>query len=350
MPVFTAFGWAGEETAIKYALSQLELFVQALHAALPGSLQAELPVYGLSEETRSVYLAADREVESNIFIAFLARPMSLELQLGLTNKDVLTKGYKQIAKDSMLFYRMLKRMGPEWSLRIQQIHVNEETGEQGHYADLYKESLGSLDESTAAELFERAAYLNSEAKWIIPIYVSLRTPSEQAAAMGLKITDVMAEHIGMLRPIFQIMSGRAAGSLQKQASQARKKATSTTRRTAPVPADTIMTDTAVPVEAFSYVAELQPLHLRRGFINLTPAHWPFFSINARTETRPVIVLAGGIRDKESAVWRLQPGDMARLVLSPRLHNWLGDNYVAGDRVQVLATKSGDDIEITLTPA
>jgi len=34
MPVFTAFGWAGEETAIKFALEQLELFIQQLHAGL----------------------------------------------------------------------------------------------------------------------------------------------------------------------------------------------------------------------------------------------------------------------------------------------------------------------------
>ena len=34
MPVFTAFGWAGEETAQKYAYSQLEQFIALLHANL----------------------------------------------------------------------------------------------------------------------------------------------------------------------------------------------------------------------------------------------------------------------------------------------------------------------------
>ena len=31
MPVFTAFGWAGQETAINYALDQLEQFIHLLH-------------------------------------------------------------------------------------------------------------------------------------------------------------------------------------------------------------------------------------------------------------------------------------------------------------------------------
>lgn len=42
MPVFTAFGWAGEETAIKFAFTQLEAFIGALHVNLPRTVQMEL--------------------------------------------------------------------------------------------------------------------------------------------------------------------------------------------------------------------------------------------------------------------------------------------------------------------
>ena len=56
MPVFMAFGWAGEEAALKYALSQLELFATEVQRGLPQSMQEELPFVGLSEELQSSYL------------------------------------------------------------------------------------------------------------------------------------------------------------------------------------------------------------------------------------------------------------------------------------------------------
>ncbi len=352
MPVFTAFGWAGEETAIQYALSQLEAFVQALHAALPVSVQSELPVHGLDKDTQSVYLSSDSNVEDNIHIAFFARPSSLELQLALTNKELLTKGYKQISKDPALFYRFLQRLEPQWNLRLQQVHINEESGEEGHYTDLFKDSLGELNEASAVELLEKAAYLNSEDKWRVPIYVSLRTPSEQIAAMNEKVIQVMADHIGTLKPLVQILSGRVAGSVVKTSAtkSKAKKSKAAAPQSSTISPHTAIAELAASIETFSYVSEIKPLHLRRGFINLTPEHWPFFATSARAVTCPVTVLAGGVRDKDSTVWRLQPTDMARLVLSPRLHNWLGDNYVAGDQIQLVATKSDGEIEIALTSA
>ena len=50
MPVFSAFGWAGEENALKYALSQLQQFIDALYARLPNDVREEFPTYGLSAE------------------------------------------------------------------------------------------------------------------------------------------------------------------------------------------------------------------------------------------------------------------------------------------------------------
>ena len=48
MPVFSAFGWAGEENALKYALSQLQLFIESLYLRLPADARDDLPAFGLS--------------------------------------------------------------------------------------------------------------------------------------------------------------------------------------------------------------------------------------------------------------------------------------------------------------
>ncbi len=74
---------------------------------------------------------------------------------------------------------------------------------------------------------------------------------------------------------------------------------------------------------------------------MTPHHWPFFQLTARSETRAITLLGEGIRDTNSSVWRLQPNNLARLVLSPQAHTWLEDNFVAGDVVQLTATKMSD---------
>jgi hypothetical protein len=104
-------------------------------------------------------------------------------------------------------------------------------------------------------------------------------------------------------------------------------------------------------EMFIYTAELKPLHLRRGFINLTPKHWPFFQINSRTETRPVTVYYEGIYDKKCSVWRLLPNDQARLMLSPPVHEWLEDYFQAGDQIEIVARKmNGDEIQMSLKSA
>ena len=65
-----------------------------------------------------------------------------------------------------------------------------ETGDQGHYQDIFKDSQTALDEAKAIEVFEKAAYLNSEDKWVTPIYLSQRLPAEQASTMGREIVPV----------------------------------------------------------------------------------------------------------------------------------------------------------------
>lgn len=351
MPVFAAFGWAGEETALKYAYSQLEQFISLLHARLPTSLQGELPAFGLSKEGRGVYLAADPDVESQIHIAFYARPLSFELQLAVTNKELLGRALKQIEKDTPLVRQLLLRLGPEWTLQVQQLLLDEESGARVYHQDLFKDSVSVLDDATAVDVFGKAAYLNSEDKWVTPIYISQRFQAEQIAAMGPAVLGVMTERIDLLRPLMRILSGQAARRLTKGAARRPvKERPPVDAGVAPAPKSQDV-QPKVDVEAlqqFTYLAELKPLHIRRGFINLTPHHWPFFAVSARTETRKVTVVAGSLRDKECAVWRLQPDNQARLVLTSRVQVWLEDTFAPNDQVRVTATKMSDDeIQVVL---
>lgn len=342
MPVFTAFGWAGEETALKYALSQLELFISSLHQQLPSELKDRFPCYGLSEAGQSVYLAANEDVASNTYISFFARPMSLELQLTFTAKKLLAKGLKQAVADPARWHRLVTELGPDWSLRLQQLERNEETGETTNYQDLFKESVAQFDEDTAVDVMKKAEYLNGEEKWEVALSLNYRLPSEQCAAMGLAILDVIMERIKTLIPLLTFFTGRVFKKTSKRKGKKRK-ATA-------VAAEAKASEEA-PVddsEQFTYVADLKPLHLRRGFVNLLPKHWPFFAINSRTTTRSVTVYYEGIYDKNSAVWRLVTSDQARLVLSPIVHLWLEENFDANDQVKVVARKMDDnEIQISL---
>ena len=348
MPVFTAFGWAGEETALKFALSQLELFINALHAELPAPIKNKLAFSGLSSANQNVYLSANKEVESDIHLVFNARPMSLELQVALTNKQALTKAWKLAEKQPIIFHRLITELGGDWSLRLQQIQLDAESGaDMGHYQDLFKDDVVKMDEDTAIALLEKAAYLNGEEKWVTPLYISRRFSSEQASAMGRAITTVMSEQISELMPLINYLTGQA-----KRKSTSRKKTKKSTKSAVVKAVEDTSAEQVIPTveEGFTYVSELKPLHLRKGFVNLTPTHWPYFSINSRTETRPVTVYYEGIYDKNCAVWRLVPDDRARLVLSTPVHLWLEDNFVSNDQIQVVARKlDGDEIQISLKP-
>jgi hypothetical protein len=348
MPVFMAFGWAGEETALKYALSQMELFVSVLHSKLPKAMQDELLYYGLNEENQNAFMAASEELENETYILFNARPASFEIQVALTNKDALTKGLKQITHNTDSFYKLLSRLEPDWLLRVQQVHINEETGDQGHYQDVFKDSLRVLDETKTNEVFEKAAYLNSDVKWATPIYLSQRIPAEQASVMQAEIIPVMAERLSLMAPVITMLQGRSARRAVRAAASYQPSAKP------PVPKVVAETSPRPRVDSkdeFSYVTELKPLHIKRGFINLTSEHWPFFMLNARTELCPVTVITDSIRDEKCSVWRLQPDNVARLVLSPRAHRWLEDNFVVGDNIQITSTKVGSgEIQIVLRMA
>ena len=352
MPVFSAFGWAGEEAALKYALAQMQLFIDALYLRLPANIRDDFASRGLSVENQNVYLAIGDSGDQEAFIAFNARPMSLEVQLGIVGQTLLSRGLAAASRDAAAVHKILGQLDPNWSLRVQQMQMDEESGERAHHLDLYKESTSNLTEEQASELFSRAAYLNEEPKWVTPVFLSLRMPSERVSAMGLTILDISADLVSALMPFLRLFTG-------KKARKARSPKTPVKAARVPAEAgeDTPAGEPAITgsiksmADSFTYDADLKPLHVRRGFINLTPAHWPFFAHNNRTETREVTVVFGGRQDRHSSVWRLQPDEQARLVLGPQVHEWLEENFSGNDTIHVVARRlENDEIRITLDTA
>lgn len=348
MPVFTAFGWAGEEKAIEFALSQLEVFIDALYYYLHRDVQSQFPYHGLDKVSKSVYISTTENPDDGLFISFNVRPMSLELRVGMTNKDALTKAYKALAASPAAFYKIVTDLGEGWSLHLQQMEYDEEKGTSSSYQDVYKDSVMKLSPDSTTEHLSRAAFLNSEPQWLIPFYLSERIDSEKASAMGPAILKVMNERMMALLPLIKILTGksRRTKAKPKPAAQARP------RNLAPIEETTIRQPSeAADLERFTYVSELKPLHIKKGFVNLTPNHWPFFALNARTEIREVSVKFEDKINKKSSVWRLVPNDQARLVLAPQVQEWLEENFGSNDRIQVTAIKLNDeDIQITLDHA
>lgn len=348
MPVFTAFGWAGEETAIKFALEQLEQFINQLHVGLSQEARTVFPHAGMNYETKSVYLAADMETEETLFISFFARPMSLELQLAITDPAVLNNGYRVATAQPTMTHRLITELGPEWSLRIQQFQVDEESGDQSNYQDLFKDDVPKLSPDGARELFEKTAYLNGQEKWFIPFYLSRRFQSEQIAAMNVAVVSVISDQIDRLLPLIHFLTGKSSKPMRAGSVGTKSRA----RKGKVVVAETAVPEiTMLQEDGFTYVSDVKPLALRKGFINMTTKHWPFFALNSRTETRPVTVYYDGVYDKGSSVWRLQPNNMARLVLSPQVHQWYEDNFEADDQIQLSVTRLNDEeIQISLKHA
>lgn len=348
MPVFSAFGWAEEANALKYALAQLQTFIDLLYLRLPVDIRGEFQTHGLSQENQNVYLATDDSYDAGAYVAFNARPMSLEVQLGIVGHDLLSKGLAAVNKDIAAVHHVFAQLDPNWILRVQQTQVNPETGERAHHLDLFKDSVNNLTVEQAREIFERAAYLNEEDKWATPVYLSLRMPSERVASMGYAIIDISADLVSALMPVLRLFTGK-----KPKKTRTVRPSTKTSRRVdaddeSPAGETAITGSIKSIADNFNYVAELRPLHIRRGFINLTPAHWPFFAVSNRTETRGVTVVFEGRQDKTCSVWRLQPDDQARIVLGPQVHEWLEENFANSDAIQVSVRRlDNDEIRITL---
>jgi len=347
MPVFTAFGWAGQEAAVNFALEQLELFIRSLHASLPRAVQTVFPFAGINKEDKSVYLAASEDVDSDIHITFVTRPMSLELVLALTEKQMIAKALKYAEKQPVIAHRYITELGSDWSFHVQQMEVDEDSGEAMHYQDLFKDSVVNLSDDLSQEVLSKAAYLNGEDKWVTPLYLSSRYSAEKISVMGTAVLDVMSQEITKLMPLIYFLTGRKAKKATKSKSRTKSKK-SATASASPVAATKIVE--IDPEEGFTYTTNIKPLFLRKGFVNLTPQHWDFFAINSRTETRDVTVYYDGVYDKNSTVWHIQSNGIARLVLSPTVHHWFEDNFEEGDEIQLSATRiDNDEIQVSLKP-
>ena len=349
MPVFTAFGWAGQEAAIKFALEQMELFIQGLHLKMTRETQTVLPHRGLDRTTQGVFLARALETESDLHITFHARPMAFRMAVILNERMALSRAFAAIQANMDAWYESLKELSDGWEIRFQQMEFNPDTETATHYKDLYKGPVANLTASESAELVDRMAYLNGEEKWFAPIQLSKRMGSEFVAAMGTGVTTEVAKDVDELLPVLRLLAGGLRASKGRAAT---KKAAGPTKRKTRAKARSKTTSASKiveqKVEAFTYTAKLKPLHIRRGFINMTEAHWPFFAINSRTETRAVTLKFDGNVDRKSSVWRLMPSEKARLMLSDRAHIWLEENFSPNDEVQIAATKVGEkEIEIDL---
>lgn len=344
MPVFTAFGWAGEEQAMTFARSQLEQFITSLHAALPRRVQTLLPFFGMDTDSDLVYLSANQEPEEGLYIAFITRPMSLELQVSVTEQMAISKALKPAAADPEQWMHSLQELSGTWTLHVKQMELDQDSGERSSYQDLFKGEVSELDQEEAESVTSRAHFLNGEPQWVTPIHISRRFTSEKIAAMGTDVVDYMAEQVRDLFPLLETMIGKVS-------KPAPKKTESKARAKAKAPEPTRPAEEIDPEDQFVYVAKLQPLHLRRGFVNLTPEHWDFFAQSARDTTRDITVAYEDHVDKESSVWRLSSNDLARIVLSERARDWLEATFVPEDQVQITATKLDDDeIEVILQPA
>jgi hypothetical protein len=352
MPVFSAFGWAGEETALKFALAQLQAFIDALYLRLTPDVRDEFPSRGLSPENQNVYLATGDTFDKEAYIAFNARPMSLEVQMGIVGQSLLSKGLAAVNKDIVAAHHILTQLDPNWTLRVQQMHVDSETSDRAHHLDLFKDSVNNFSEEQARETFGRAAYLTEEDKWVTPVFLSLRLPSERVAAMGLAVVDISADLVSALMPTLRLFTGKKAKKARpaKSTAKAPRRPAEATDET-PAGEQAITGSIKAMADSFTYVADLKPLHIRRGFINLTPAHWPFFASSNRMETRDVTVVFGGRQDRHSSMWRLQPDDQARLVLGPQVHEWLEENFANSENIRIVARRlDNDEIRITLDAA
>ncbi len=338
MPVFTAFGWAGEETALKYALSQLEEFINRLHMNLSRDVQNYFPFYGLDRASQSAYLAASPQIETAPYFAFFVRPLSLELQYSIKDKMALSTAWKACESNPERWLELMQGLEPGWTMRIQQMEWDEDSGQTTFYQDLFKDDVSALDLEAAVQISARASFLNAEPKWLVQLSLSYRAPAEQISFLGTSVIDQAVDWLRAFMPVHETLVKREPGAAKKKPKPKVERPKEEVKEE----------ERPEPLEQFTYVSRLKPLHIRRGFVNLTPEHWPFFAANARSTSREVTLSYEDFRDRAASVWRLAPNDQARVVLTPRAQGWLEDNFEANDRIQITASRMEDDeIEVKL---
>jgi hypothetical protein len=169
-------------------------------------------------------------------------------------------------------------------------------------------------------------------------------PSEQISTMSATVikhmNEVMVRVLPMARFLSNTSSRLAPKTKEREVSLEEADETTTAKALRK----------AGKLEEFVFVSKVKTLHIRKGFINLTPEHWPFFAEGARSTTRDIIVNFGEDKNEEATVWRLVSSDQARIVLETEAQNWLADAISPDERVQITALKDeNEDIAVTLKP-
>lgn len=348
MPVFTAFGWAGEDQAMKFALAQLQVFIERLHAHMSTELRTMLPYSGIDRGGQLVYLSHTEDPSDGIHVTFRATPMNLIATLAVTDKKVLGKMFTRLSNTSEDFFKRAKLLDEGWDMRLQQMEIMDDAGtETSHYQDVFKDGIDTLDEESANEVIARGAYLNNDPKWVAPLFFTHRTNAETIAFMRTGVIDHMSTFLQSTVPIIRLLTGMTGKKVV-----AKKKKTKAKPRAAAAKATSAKAlRLTKKLENFTYISELKGLHIRKGFINLTPEHWTFFAKSARANTREVTLKYGEDQIGKATAWRLVSNGQARLVLDDKEAQWMGNTVGINEHIQVEASKVGvkGDITVTLTP-
>lgn len=344
MPVFTAFGWAGEEAAIQFSLSKLRLFLDTLVESMSDKAKFRFPFHGVDEDARIPWLAVNRDPEVEPYIAFVAKPRAFEMRISITDPAALNRGLRAAEKNPEAWQKMISSLGMGWQLQIEQRLKEEDAVTHSHYGDLLKDSVPNINPADLKKATSRAAFLITEEKWSTPVFVSRVMTADQAAGMGRDLVKYMVVQLDKVFDIVDLFSRSGNG---KSTTSKSKGKTTRKKRTGRLPKEPEIPQP----QTFSYTTELKGLHIRKGFVNLTPGHWPFFAEGKRMETRPITISFAGKSDDTSAVWRLQPDDQARLVLGEPAHAWLAATFSPNSNITVNALRTPDDqIEVVLSPA
>lgn len=336
MPVFNSFGFLSEENTVKFALDQMEQFVRGLHASLSRDTQLLMPYVGLDTETQGVYLARTMETNNDLHLTWHLKPNTMRMAINQTDRSLLNKVFKAIQKNHDAWMSSLGELSDTWELELLQMEYDPDSGEASKYKTLFSDKVSNLDSIESSDLVERMIYLNNEEKWLVTIQLTNKVSSDFVSAMEAQVSTHIAKQIDDMLPLLRLLSGGAKSTGRKLKTS--KDRTASTKN---------QEKTHKYTDEFTFKTQLKPLHIRKGFINMTPEQWPFFQINSRTTVREITLGYDENEDKDSTVWRLVPDDKARIMLSDKAHRWLEDNFGPNDEIQIHATKLNQDIKIEL---
>jgi len=346
MPVLSAFGWTGEEAAMTFALSQLEEFINLLYEELSIDMRRLFPYHGLDREGRRGYFSTQKDPDSGVAIEFSPRPLSLRIGLSALESGAIRQALDEAKADGQRWFELVGALGEGWNLQIQQVRLRRSGEEETETQALYDGPVRELDLQTAVIMASQAALLNDEEQWRTPIRFVRRLEAEKVAALGMEVIRHTQIEVSRLLPLLKLFLGK----LDQEVVVGEEEEVVELKPVIEVE-ETVIENlkAASKLSEFVYVADLKALHIKKGFINLTPLHWPFFARTARAATREVSVLFNEEDDDNSSVWRLVDNEQARLVLGQKAQRWMVKQFAPRDRIIVEASKvDGGNIEVRLS--